>query len=143
MSGLFEYPANGHVRRHGPQGYASHESYCPWLRDEFAFRCVFCLNRESMGHELGEFAIDHFLPVAFRPDLATDYDNLLYVCTGCNLAKGDWFAADPLAFLPRMIQYRRLWMDVLEVSREREPDPRAPVGVVANVANFPKRTDAP
>jgi hypothetical protein len=32
------YPAAHHVRRHGPSGYASAESFRPWLRDEFTCR---------------------------------------------------------------------------------------------------------
>ena len=99
MSLPFVYPAHPHVRRHGPSGYAGYASYRPWLRDEFAFRCVYCLRRESMGQEFGEFAIDHFRPVKHRPDLATEYTNLLYVCLPCNLRKLDRFVADPLVHL--------------------------------------------
>ena len=47
MTDPFSYPAAVHVRRHGPQGYADYASYRPWLRDEFAFRCVYCLLRDS------------------------------------------------------------------------------------------------
>lgn len=99
MTAPFLYPAHPHVRRHGPLGYADHSSYRPWLRDEFAFRCVYCLRREAMGQAFGEFAVDHFLPVKFRPDLATEYTNLLYVCVRCNLRKLDRFVADPLTHL--------------------------------------------
>ena len=45
----FTYPSEPDVRRHGPQGYADAASYRPWLRDEFAFRCVYCLFREQWG----------------------------------------------------------------------------------------------
>ena len=45
----FRYPAVPHARRHGPRGYADAESYRPWLRDEFTFRCVYCLFREQWG----------------------------------------------------------------------------------------------
>jgi hypothetical protein len=95
----FNYPSLPHIRRHDPRGYAGHESYRSWVRDEFAFRCVFCLRREVMGQECGEFAIDHFLPVSYRPDLVTEYPNLLYVCTRCNLRKMQQFVADPLIHL--------------------------------------------
>ena len=53
MTSPFVYPASPHVRRHGPMGYADHASFRPWLRDEFAFRCVYCLRRETMGQEFG------------------------------------------------------------------------------------------
>jgi hypothetical protein len=43
----FRYPAAPHRRRHGPHGYAIIESFRPWLRDEFAFGCVYCRYREQ------------------------------------------------------------------------------------------------
>jgi HNH endonuclease len=94
-----DYPSTPLVRRHGPAGYSDYASYRPWLRDEFAFRCVFCLRREVWSRVVGEFAIDHFEPIANRPDRATDYENLLYVCGPCNIRKGSQFVADPLASL--------------------------------------------
>ena len=57
MTAPFDYPAQPHIRRHGPIGYADYASFRPWLRDEFVFRCVFCLRRESWGQAFGEFAI--------------------------------------------------------------------------------------
>ena len=99
MTVPFVYPAVPHVRRHGPSGYADPASFRPWLRDEFAYRCVYCLRRETWGRVFGEFAIDHFQPVKYRPDRATDYSNLLYACGPCNLKKGEQFVADPLVHL--------------------------------------------
>jgi hypothetical protein len=72
----FLYPSQPHVRRHGPQGYADGESYRPWLRDEFAFRCVYYLFREQWGRVVGTFTIDHFLPVSLHPEQERTYDNL-------------------------------------------------------------------
>lgn len=95
----FIYPPAAHVRRHGPAGYADHAGYRQWLRDEFSFRCVYCLLREQWGRVGGMFDIDHFLPVAKRPDLAAHYDNLLYACTSCNLAKRDLEIPNPLTLL--------------------------------------------
>ena len=43
---LFAYPRELHERRHGPLGYLDYGDYRPWLRDEFQFRCVYCLCRE-------------------------------------------------------------------------------------------------
>ncbi len=85
MTDPFAYPPAPHVRRHGPQGYADYQSYRPWLRDEFSFRCVYCLLREQWGQMRGGHAIDHFLPVAQHPDRANDYDNLVYACTAWNV----------------------------------------------------------
>jgi hypothetical protein len=99
MTAPFTYPAAAHVRRHGPCGYADYESYRPWVRDEFAFRCVYCLIRELWGPFQGVYALDHFLPIASRPDLALEYDNLLYGCVSCNLSKGRLETPDPCSSL--------------------------------------------
>jgi hypothetical protein len=91
----FIYPAAPHVRRHGPAGYADADSYRPWLRDEFAFRCVYCLYREQWGRLKAGFSLDHFLPVSRHPEHKLRYDNLLYACAACNLSKGASILPDP------------------------------------------------
>lgn len=92
----FEYPSAPHVHRHGPHGYTDYARFLPWLRDEFSFRCVYCLTRERWGLVLGSFHMDHFLAVAHQPGLLLDYDNLRYACVSCNLAKGHRKIPDPL-----------------------------------------------
>jgi len=85
---LFEYPRNVHRRRHGPQGYADDAWYKPWLRDEFQFRCVFCLCRERwFPTGDGAFSVDHLLSQSSAVQRVSDYDNLLYACCHCNSAK--------------------------------------------------------
>ena len=91
----FDYPKHPHQRKHGPAGYKSYESYRPWLRDEFCFRCVFCLRREQWSLVLGNWDIDHFEPQSQAPSKTLDYENLLYVCRTCNLNKSDALAIDP------------------------------------------------
>lgn len=91
----FEYPPGPHVRRHGPSGYVDYESYRDWLRDEFTFRCTYCLHREIWGTFLGGFDIDHFVPQANDGSLGCIYDNLLYLCHRCNLKKGRNGLPDP------------------------------------------------
>jgi hypothetical protein len=95
----YRYPSRPHRRKHGPRGYHNAIEYRPWLRDEFAFRCVFCLEREQWVNRIGHFHGDHFRPVADRPDLTLEYDNLLYVCQACNLRKGKERVPDPLSAL--------------------------------------------
>lgn len=95
----FAYPAQPHQRRHAPRGYARHESFRDWLRDEFAFRCVYCLNREQWVNAKGPFAIDHFVPTSINPNLALEYDNLLYACVACNLTRGNQLVPNPLEHL--------------------------------------------
>ncbi|GAH64905.1 unnamed protein product, partial [marine sediment metagenome] len=76
----FSYSANPHARKHGPAGYANPEQFREWLRDEFAFRCVVCLDREQWIGRIGKFHIDHIRPQATHPQSRLDYDNLVYVC---------------------------------------------------------------
>ena len=85
----FVYPEVPHSRRHGPKGYADHYRYHPWLRDEFSFRCVYCLSRERWGKGHYGFHVDHLIPQAKDPSRILDYDNLLYACSTCNSLKRD------------------------------------------------------
>ena len=95
----FDYPPTALSRRHGPQGYADYPSYRPWLRDEFTFRCVYCLKREQWGVVSGDFDVDHFEAQAKSPGRAVDYDNLLNACHSCNLRKSGHAVPDPCVCL--------------------------------------------
>ena len=83
----FEYPTAPLVRRHGPGGYQDYGSYRDWVRDEFLFRCVYCLHREQWYGRDATFNIDHFIPVAADEHGNLEYANLLYSCASCNNAK--------------------------------------------------------
>lgn len=151
MTPPFTYSSTPHARRHGPRGYADYPSYRPWLRDEFTFRCVYCLLRERWV--LGGLHIDHFSPVALHPELATTYDNLLYACASCNAAKRDLELPDPTSALlgdairvledgtieastpaaagivkllglntPKYREYRLLWIEIVALARTNDPD---------------------
>jgi 5-methylcytosine-specific restriction endonuclease McrA len=63
--------------------YESYGSYKDHLRDEFDFRCGYCLNRE-IWQDAFSHAIDHWLPQNAHPDLEADYENLVYSCGPCN-----------------------------------------------------------
>lgn len=94
----FEYPTEPHVRRHGPAGYDDYGSYREWLRDEFTFRCVFCLHRERWYGRPGTFDVEHLVPVSVDPLGKCEYTNLLYACRTCNAAKSNVLAVpDPCA----------------------------------------------
>jgi len=87
---VFQYPRSAVIRRHGPRGYADYASYKPWLRDEFLFRCVYCLSRERWKPEGQDaFSVDHVRPQATHPEQAGDYDNLVYACSSCNSSRRD------------------------------------------------------
>ena len=150
---IFGYPESKSGRIHGPSGYSSYESFRPWLRDEFTFRCVYCLKRETWGQVTGEFELDHFEPQSIAPDQALDYFNLVYACRRCNAVKSDQRVDDPLTILssdvasvlpdgvlssqhpaavrlirqidlnsPRLKQWRVMWMRIVDLAKERDPD---------------------
>jgi 5-methylcytosine-specific restriction endonuclease McrA len=68
------------------------------LRDEFEFRCVFCLRREQWDRA-ATLEIEHFQPTARNPSGKLDYENLLYACSRCNSAKGVCEVPDPTTSL--------------------------------------------
>src|SRR5437764_11548376 len=87
-----------HVRKHGPRGYERYQTYKDWLRDEFTFRCVYCLERERWypnGH--AGFGVDHVRPKgqASYAHLVCHYPNLVYACNRCNSAKQECILIDP------------------------------------------------
>ena len=89
------YPPEPHVRRHGPRDWKNYQRYRPWLRDEFSFRCIYCLEREVWRDMRQQMHIDHFMPQAIRKDLKAEYTNLLYACPACNGFKSDVLLPDP------------------------------------------------
>jgi hypothetical protein len=92
----FAYPPEAHQRRHGPAGYANYQAYKPWLRDEFTFRCAYCLFREAWYPDTqSSFSVDHIVPQVSAPDRVCDYENMVYACTACNSAKQDVEVLDP------------------------------------------------
>lgn len=92
----FEYPMEAHERKHGPQGYTEYHKYKNWLRDEFEFRCVYCLEREVWYPDRqASFSIDHVEAQVINPDAISNYDNLVYACRRCNSAKREVPILDP------------------------------------------------
>jgi hypothetical protein len=92
----FAYPAEAHVRKHAPAGYKNYQDYKPWLRDEFEFRCVYCLQREMWSRDRSTvFSIDHVIPQAEDETLICVYGNLVYACLRCNSAKQNVRVLDP------------------------------------------------
>jgi hypothetical protein len=78
-------------------GYPHYRHYRNWLRDEFTFRCVYCLRRETWLTLSADWEIDHYLPKSEHPKAACDYDNLVYACNRCNRTKAAQYLPDPAA----------------------------------------------
>lgn len=94
---IFDYSIEPLIRKHGPKGYSDPASYKPWLRDEFTFRCIYCLIREvwrSDGQD--SFSVEHLKSRDGSPELTGVYQNLGYACLACNSRKQNL----PLPFDP-------------------------------------------
>ena len=89
----YVYSSEPLARRHNPH-YDTVESYRPWLRDEFNYKCPFSLLRETW-FSTQQFEIDHLKSRKSRPDLIYTYDNLIYLFHSCNRAKGTLELPDP------------------------------------------------
>lgn len=74
--------------------YKNYSSYKMYLKSDFKNRCAYCnLSDDSITTY---FEIDHFIPGSLcksqnREDLLTDYNNLVYSCKKCNIAKTDQY----------------------------------------------------
>ena len=86
-TGPFQYPEQPHCRKHGPSGYSDYADFKDWLRDEFDFRCVYCLRREAWARRRAIWVVEHLIPRKERPDLTTEYTNLVLACATCNSIK--------------------------------------------------------
>jgi hypothetical protein len=91
----FADPDQPSGRLHGPQGYLQYEAYRDRLRDEFSFRCAYCLMRESWLRGTRGFQIDHCVAAVRDPSRLLDYDNLVYTCPWCNQAKAGVTVPNP------------------------------------------------
>ncbi len=92
----FGYPTSRHVRSHAPVGYPSYIQFKKWLRDEFSFRCVYCLEREMWNDQRHRvFSVDHVVAQIADRSLITSYVNLVYACSRCNARKQAVALLDP------------------------------------------------
>jgi hypothetical protein len=66
------------------QAYPAHKES---LRKDFVYSCAYCTMCESEAHAI-RFTIDHYEPKSVMPELADDYENLMYCCDTCNALKG-------------------------------------------------------
>lgn len=84
------------ITRSDPPQRKDYKRYRIFLVEDFKHRCAYCNLHDS--NITTPFEIDHFIPrKAFedvRPELETDYKNLVYSCRKCNNSKRDQFQGD-------------------------------------------------
>lgn len=96
----FDYPDQPHKYRHGPGGYSSYSQFRPWVRDEYEYRCVYCLFRERWCPIL-KLHLDHFVAQAVDSSKKGAYRNLVYACPTCNTTKSHHRIPNPVRVLTR------------------------------------------
>lgn len=74
-------------RTQNPPLKNKYQSYKPFLRIDFEYRCAYCKNREAVEGGSKKFDIDHYKPKNKFPDLVNTYSNLIYSCKECNSSK--------------------------------------------------------
>lgn len=96
---MAEYRFKEHtIKRTGNKRYTQYESYKSILQNDFSNRCAYCNLKDDSITSF--FDIDHFVPKSefkYKKEfeyLLTDYNNLIYSCHKCNLAKSNLFEGD-------------------------------------------------
>lgn len=76
--------------------YTNYKSYKSYLRDDFSCRCAYCNLLDTSITT--SFEVDHFIPrdtfKNYWPEFDTLYDNLVYSCKKCNIAKSSLYSGD-------------------------------------------------
>ncbi len=74
--------------------YKRYRSFKRFLISDFDGSCGYCCSSHTWHGGSKHYHIDHFAPKSLFPDLETKYDNLVYSCPLCNLAKSDKWISD-------------------------------------------------
>lgn len=72
--------------------YANYRSYKPYLANDFFNKCGYTNCSDFWFGGVNNFHIDHFIPwkqYPLRPNLETDYQNLVYCCSYVNILKSN------------------------------------------------------
>ena len=84
------------ITRNCDKSFDDYHDYKDYLKKDFHERCAYC--NLSMRNITSFFETDHYIPrKEFEtewPDLDTDYNNLMWACRKCNLAKSSQFKGD-------------------------------------------------
>lgn len=64
-----------------------YQQFRPFVREDFAECCAYCLLAEILAGGQENFQLDHFRPQSLFPALIKDFYNLYYTCYSCNHGK--------------------------------------------------------
>lgn len=85
------------TRRSNVPRHGSYQRYKPYLREDFAYACVYCGLHENEAGGPRFMTVEHYRPKSRFRALTNEYSNLLYACSVCNGYKSnDWPSDDPL-----------------------------------------------
>lgn len=87
---VFAYSKSRHTRTQTPYPYSHYARFKPPLQKEFASRCVYCREPDSI-RGVNTFGVDHYRPQAHFGALVNEYLNLYYCCNTCNTWKSDYW----------------------------------------------------
>ncbi|AEY65604.1 HNH endonuclease signature motif containing protein [Clostridium sp. BNL1100] len=84
------------IKRSCNKNYTNYTRYKPYLKQDFSCRCAYCNLLDTSITT--PFEVDHFIPRdTFKddwPECDTLYENLIYSCKKCNIAKSSQFSGD-------------------------------------------------
>lgn len=66
-----------------------YHAYRDFIRFDFYYACAYCAITEIEAAGIG-FQIDHYYPIEASPQLASNYDNLMWSCQICNRYKSNF-----------------------------------------------------
>jgi len=84
------------ARKEKPKKFGNYQSFKPFLRRDFSFRCAYCEISEAEYGSFRNFAVEHFKPKKKFPALVCHYPNLFYACSLCNSFKGETWPSPKL-----------------------------------------------
>ncbi len=87
----YSYPKTRHQRTQNPGFFSNYRSYKPFLQIEFERKCVYCRQPDSVTPNAHGYGVDHYRPKSKFPQESSDYKNLYYCCSSCNIRKGSFW----------------------------------------------------
>ena len=82
------------VRSYSGEKWKTNKTNKKYLAQDFNHRCAYCDDLDRYNGGMRSYHVEHFAPKEKFPALKYTYDNLLYACPYCNVAKSDKWPSD-------------------------------------------------